>query len=232
MKKSTTLSEIQRQISLAIKSQSYHSDLEQIVCLKPPVSTANRIKIYQDAYQIRMLEALRDDFSRVEENVGKEEFKALSSTYLEKNPSKNANLAEFSQNFPDFIKKHSIDLYELAAIDWIEILSAYKREIESEKILSAEQVESGIPFQLVRNPTLESFVGRSVIAVSYRKAGQVQVQMISPEEFEILNILNSSMELSEFSKELEKLSISSELVSQIVSKFIKNDVIQCERISR
>ena len=228
MKNLVKLSDIQRTLAQSILGAS-SDELASIICEKPPISSLKRIGIYQDAYRIRMLESLRDDFSRVEEQLDSAEFDRLAQAYIFEFPSRYASLAEFSQHFPEFLKKTSNELFELASIDWIEILSTQARGIKRENILSVIDIQSGAPCQLVLNPTLFFFKGTGALTISYRRSDEVFVKVISPSEFVILELLTQSMSVDKFSIVLGDLEKDITQVQSLISSFIQNEIIYCER---
>jgi hypothetical protein len=230
MKKSFTLSDIQKSLMSAITGSS-SENLIHIVSEKPPISISKRIGIYQEAYEIRMLESLRDDFPRVEERVGVEEFKKLALLFIKKYPSVYANLAEVSQNFPKFVKEISDELYELASLEWIEILAESARRIDPAKKVTFQEIESGIFFKLAQNPTLFVFEGQEKVSIAYHNSADVLVKEMTPADFKILKLLKVPMTVDELSNYLEKIQVNFEEVQLLISSWIKNEIIFCERVN-
>jgi hypothetical protein len=229
MKNPLNLFEIQKIMAKAIQ-RSFFGELANIVCEKPPISIQKRLGIYRDAYEIRMTESMRDDFSRVEEKIGDEEFKRLAQIYIGKYPSRYTSLAEVSKHFPEFLCEISNELYELASLDWIEIQTHYAREIGSGSLLTAQEIASGTPFQLIRNPTLYTFKGAE-ISISFRSAEEIFVKTITQSEFEILELLKRPLMVDQFTADLEKIETSTLDVQMLISSWIKDEIIFCERTS-
>jgi hypothetical protein len=124
MKPSKNLAEIQSDIQQAVKQSTTPASLASLIREKPPLSIPDRMKIYQEAYRIRLLESLHDDFARVLEHAGQSKFETLCLEFIVKQPSTYADLGQWSQHFSDFLSDKSPELNQLASMDWLEILSS------------------------------------------------------------------------------------------------------------
>lgn len=232
MRNSLKLAEIQKIMAHAI-THSYDKSADlvpHIICEKYPIAIRTRIKIYQDAYQIRLRESISEDFSRVSEKLGPEGFKKIIHDYILTHPSTYVSLAEYSQNFPKFLKNISIELCELAQIDWIEIMAHYVRGMKSENLLTPEEIQSGQNFHLVLNPTLFTVIGEKEITIAYRRADEVHTLSLNPVEWRLLKLININKKSIDFSKAIEDENLDLTLVSSYISNWIKDEIIFCERI--
>lgn len=237
MKQSLKLAEIQKIMVDNItlyhgKNNDTNPDhlISQIVCEKPPISFDKRLKIYQEAYHIRLKESLMEDFTRVEEKVGHEEFKKIIHEFISSHPSVYITLAEYSQNFPFFLKNISGELYELAQIDWIEIMAYYTQEISKEKLLTPTEVQSGQRFQFVLNPTLFTFTGETEITMAFRREEEVFLKTIQKSEWRLLDLVRNNKDPLDFACALENEHLDLELISNLISNWIKEEIIFCERV--
>jgi hypothetical protein len=224
------LCDIQRILAKAIVNGELSTEISEFVCDSPPIAIDKRVEIYQQAFEIRMIDSLKDDFASVLDKIGEFEFKKIAKKYIVQHPSRYASLAEFSKSFPDFIKNISEELFELASVDWIQIISYYTKNIDPSLLLTAEQVASGIDFRLQINPSLNSFVGKNKISISYKSSDTVYVKEISGEEFQILSLLNEPLGIDGLAMKIENNNLKIEVLQIHISNWIKNEIIFCERV--
>lgn len=237
MKKSAGLYEIQKTIQGLIQNSLVASDTDQelkrvspILKEKPPISIKERMGIYKNAYKIRMLESLRDDFSRVENHLGSEQFNFWALRYADEYRSKYSNLAEFGQFFSDFLRTVSEDLYELASLDWIEILANTSKRYDLKRAITTEELGQGRAFKFIRNPTLYAFKGRNAMTVAYCVLEDVLIVNVGAFDFEILETLKSPTTFEELSKYFEVSKWQETEILNGIEKLIKDQMIFCERI--
>ena len=87
------------------------------------LSAAERLRVYADAYRLRLIEALETDFVALRAYLGEEKFNALSRHYIDASPSRHYSLRYFGTSFADFLARtapyaETPLLTELAAFDW------------------------------------------------------------------------------------------------------------------
>ncbi len=82
-----------------------------------------RMRIYHDAYQLRLIEVLGNDYEVLRKFLGDEAFNAAARAYLAEHPSTFRNVRWFGQRLPKFLKsrspyaQHPV-LGELALFEW------------------------------------------------------------------------------------------------------------------
>ena len=226
MNRIKSLSDLQLLIQKSVQSRALAHELMDLILEKPPISIGDRISIYQDAYQIRLLESLRDDFSRVESAIGEDEFEKLALDFIRDNPSIVRNLAEYSENFPAFVKIHHDDVFVLAMMDWMEVLSSHAPNPETQ--LSHDEIQSGRAFKIqVRPSTIVRQVDNSRISF-YRHNDETRtLDLISP-LFELLKFLESSRNLQELSQFAHQLNIDDDLIAKTIHEWISKSVVYCQ----
>jgi hypothetical protein len=228
MKSSKNLAEIQKELQEAVKGVATAS-LSSIIAEKPPISIIDRLKIYQDAYWIRLLESLHEDFFRVREKVGDEGFKSLSVAFITQCPSRTTDLGLVSQGFPPFLASKAPELHELAVMDWLEI-NAYRAAFPPEEsILTLPEIESGQSFLLKKYPASQVHKLREKSLLAFRKSDQVEVVAIDHNDFELISFLAEGRELEAVSQKSQELGCTPEDLQQKFSHWIKNEIIYCER---
>lgn len=86
-------------------------------------TAAERLDVYADAYRLRLLEVIEDDFPGLQAIVGLEKFEQLGRTYIESRPSKYFNARWYAEGMDTFLntsKPWSAEpaLAEMAALEW------------------------------------------------------------------------------------------------------------------
>lgn len=85
------------------------------------VSGDIRLKIYADAYRLRLQDALRVNFPVLAEYLGREKFDSLSQIYIEQYPSTFRSIRWYGDKLADFLLQNNICpayFSELAKFEW------------------------------------------------------------------------------------------------------------------
>jgi len=111
------------------------------------VKPKKRFAVYQNAYEIRLTESLKEDFPECQKQLGEERFSNLLRHYVQTNPSSYWSLAQLSEDFYQHISRLHPELRELAHFEWQLILtqlSAYEQPFDFSKLacLDTQQQES------------------------------------------------------------------------------------------
>ncbi|KTC98150.1 DNA-binding domain-containing protein [Legionella erythra] len=121
----TNLAAIQRQLQAYLLAQDADiggHPLEDLIVSTPTVPARTRARIYKEAYQSRLLEALSNNFPCLKRYVGDEAFQRFGAGYADQNPSSYRSIRWFGHQFPAFLSDHLNDEYrvvvELAEFEW------------------------------------------------------------------------------------------------------------------
>lgn len=223
------LSEVQRSFARSIKDAEPSGDFLNLVREASPATAKVRLDVYRAAYKIRMVESLRDDFARTEEKAGESEFQVLAESYLSETPSRYASLAEFSQGFPDFLRKKSPALYRTASIDWIEILASHARVPDADRVLSASEIQDGASYRIIRNPTLHSFTDSEGSVLAYRAKDVTFTKNLEPSEFQILELFANAQEPDSLALALAENEVDADVALPLISEWVTAEILYCER---
>lgn len=82
---------------------------------------ASRLRIYADAYRLRLIEVLGNDFPITKATLGGEAFDALAFDYLQAHPSTNPSARHFGHAFADWLAAQRDPLHplsQLARFEW------------------------------------------------------------------------------------------------------------------
>lgn len=87
------------------------------------VIPAQRLAVYQDAYRLRLTEALHSNFPALARHLGEAGFAALAQAFLQAHPSRHASIRWFGEELAGFLRvaapwADSPWLAELAAFEW------------------------------------------------------------------------------------------------------------------
>lgn len=90
------------------------------------LTAAERVAIYGEMYWRRLLDVLREDFSRTSRLLGDETFATIARAYLAAHPSRHPSIARVGEAFPDFISSHADvpdHVSDLARLEWARLES-------------------------------------------------------------------------------------------------------------
>ena len=82
-----------------------------------------RLRIYSDAYRLRLIEVLGNDFPVTKVLLGEDGIDAVALDYLDAHPSTHPSLRHFGQSFADWLRPHASQprtLHELARFEWMQ----------------------------------------------------------------------------------------------------------------
>lgn len=225
--KSKNLSKIQFELFEAVTRRSSSSDLINYLVDKPPISIASRLEIYQDAYRVRLFSSLKDDFDRVRQLAGKEKSEFLMNAFIDATPSIFRNLAEYSQNFPAYLKMNAPELFEAGVLDWAEILSEYAAE--PDEALSAIDIQAGISFTVKAHPASHLCeVGDKRILV-FRFNNECKTKELSATEAELFKFFRQNKTFDDLSYFAKSKVTSNDVFMQTISEWIELKIIYCAR---
>ncbi|MDZ7841208.1 MAG: DNA-binding domain-containing protein [Gammaproteobacteria bacterium] len=120
---------------LQARFQSYllgrNGDIEALTVGSDRLPARDRLAVYADAYRLRLLEVLAEDFPGLHGMIGDQSFEALGTAYIDANPSDHPSVRWYGRRLPGFLR--STDPYreqpllaEMAEFEWAqgEVLDA------------------------------------------------------------------------------------------------------------
>jgi len=96
---------------------------EDLVLADARAGAATRLGVYADAYRLRLLEVLGNDYPTLRAVSGTEQFEHIGRSYIEAHPSDTPSVRWFGRHLPGFLaqlpglERHEL-LAELAAFEW------------------------------------------------------------------------------------------------------------------
>lgn len=111
------------------------------------IPAATRLKIYFDAYRLRLIEALEANFPVLAKWLGEEQFSRMTQEYLANHPSRHFSIRWFGHRLPEFLRaftdyRDQPWLAELAEWEW-KISTAF--DAADDTPLSAEDIAQVAP---------------------------------------------------------------------------------------
>jgi len=83
----------------------------------------HRLRIYGDAYRLRLLEVLGNDFPVTKALLGEDRFDAIALDYVQAHPSTHPSLRHFGRAFADWLRQRAARphaSHELARFEWLQ----------------------------------------------------------------------------------------------------------------
>lgn len=99
--------------------QTGQADIQDSIVNTDFLSAKNRLQVYRDAYQIRLEEALTQNFPALQAYLGQEAFHQLALDYIAAHPSRYRSIRWFGDGLADYLKNDENTLLaELAEFEW------------------------------------------------------------------------------------------------------------------
>jgi hypothetical protein len=177
-------------------------DLESVVKSSPTMSSVERLDVYANMYFYRILDVLRDEYSRVLAALGDATFHNLITAYLVACRPAHPSLREAGARLPGFVAKHGLAegrpwVGELAWLERVhlELFDGPDAEVLTIEGLRARAPES-LPSLLVRAiPCHAVLRNRFAIAGAWRALGARESVDRVPEVAETLLVWRQGIEV-------------------------------------
>lgn len=104
------LKEIQSKFIDRVYKGEESSSLEEIITPAGKLNHRESLEVYAEDYEVRMLEALKENYEKVAERIGAETFYMLYCDFKKSHKSHSYDLGRYGDEFPEFIRNHPISL--------------------------------------------------------------------------------------------------------------------------
>ncbi len=128
----------------------------------PAFSREERLQIYHQAYRLRLIDALQNDYPALKNYLAEDDFLALTTEFIATNPSQHPSLRWFGEKLPRFLRAHShwethIHIVELAEFEWAQTMAFDAADISLATLddVRALQPEQWMSMQLEFHPSLQ-----------------------------------------------------------------------------
>ncbi len=121
-----TLAELQMALQDFLLDKPVDTDV--LTLETPGFPKHERLQIYHDAYRLRLIDALRNDYPALEAYLGEDEFIVLTKDFIAEYPSNHPSLRWLGKALPDFLRGHirwkeRIEIVELAEFEWQQVMT-------------------------------------------------------------------------------------------------------------
>lgn len=97
--------------------------IEEMICRSNSQTSIERLEVYSNAYQARLLEVLIGEYPALVQALGEEVFVGLAGGYLEAHPPSSYTLADLGRSFPEYLAgSRPVNLNEDGSPDWADFL--------------------------------------------------------------------------------------------------------------
>lgn len=220
-----SLADIQKAFQASVRKRVLLHELAEVILEKPPISSTERLGIYQDAYFIRLTESLKDDFEDCCARLGTEAFEAIVLRFINAHASASPNLAEYSMNFSDFLGAVHPELYELATKEWLHILVLRSRDPDNE--LSASAIQNGQAFKVRVHPACHTrkFQGKTLLA--YRFQDEVHFMNLDPVQLRVYEFFLQGRSLQDIEDFARNADIPESEWVTTVNQWMAHSILYC-----
>ncbi|MGO9060873.1 MAG: DUF2063 domain-containing protein [Candidatus Binataceae bacterium] len=131
--------------SIAGEPGEYDFESELVEAIEPSRTQepAQRLEVYADAYYLRLRDVLAEDFPRVAQLLGDEDFARLARGYLKAHPSTEPSVRHLGRALAEFIRtQENLPpwLADLAALEWARV-NAFDAPDDSAPLTTAKLAE-------------------------------------------------------------------------------------------
>jgi hypothetical protein len=92
--------------------------IEDLVAGNARADARTRLRVYTEAYRLRLLENLENDYPALRAFIGEEDFAEIGGAYIEAHPSATRSVRWFGRHLPDFLVSRNPAAAELARFEW------------------------------------------------------------------------------------------------------------------
>jgi hypothetical protein len=155
----TSLHQLQRDLQAHILGGP--SPIDTAIVDAPPLATDQRLHIYRNAYQVRLIEALDDIYPILHQILGDDVFSSLGESFVATAPSTHRSIRWYGRELPDFLARESpyADqpiLAEIGRFEWAlsEVFDADDAECIDRSALAAVAPDAWASLRFHFHPSL------------------------------------------------------------------------------
>lgn len=129
----------------------------ELVIADARADAAERLGVYANAYRLRLLEVLGNDYPALRAVAGEDAFERIGRAYIESHPSDTPSVRWFGRHLPEFLRAAEPGLLaDIAAFEWRkgEVFDAPEAEALAIAAVAAVPPESWPQMRLLLQPAL------------------------------------------------------------------------------
>ena len=184
------------------------------------INPEDRAMIYIDGYRSRLIEALEKTFLLLREKMGDDDFWDLAFEYIDHYPSEYFSLSKFGINLSTYLKKQKkIKFAEMAELDWAisHAVDAKTVPIITKDFLQTIDPEKWNDIIFKLHPSLTVLEKVRV----YRKQTQVYYVEITPQERQVLQLIEMGHTFGEICEKLSETLSEEEVVNYVIQQLLR-----------
>lgn len=158
--KNLSLGDVQCHIQDYLLKKSQHA--LTLTTDTPEFSRDERLDVYLQAYRLRLVDALRNDYPALAAQMGDDDFREACEAFLQQHPSRHPSLRWLGEKLPGFLRLHatwgqSADTVELAEFEWAQAMAFDAADVPSLPLeaLSSLAPEQWLALRLRFHPSLQ-----------------------------------------------------------------------------
>lgn len=158
--KTKSLAELQAELQDFVLDKA--QDVSDLTLETSVFSKHERLRIYHEAYKLRLIDALRSDYPALCIYLGEDTFVAIATEFIAANPSHHPSLRWLGEKLPTFLRTHNswqqhIHIVELAEFEWAQAMSfdAADSALATLDDVRELQPEQWMKMQLAFHPSLQ-----------------------------------------------------------------------------
>jgi len=194
-------------------ARSLLSDYEvEGILNQPPLSAQKRFEVYENAFWLRLDEALEMDFVEFKKLVGDDEWWDLIYASVQANPPQSWTLIDLSEVFVKYLRDQKHPHLAVAELEWARIKAAFlmfaepDAAIEDFAKLSALKEDEMNRVQLVFHPSLQILREQRAIVWNDTRHGGAKEKVLSQAEWNGIAAIEGKLPLPELGPYSENIN--------------------------
>ena len=158
----TALAALQRALQARVLHGSRTIDTE--IAARDPHQCERRLRIYEHAYVVRLVDALGDTYEALRASIGESEFGRLATCFVRAVPSVHRSIRDYGAEFPSYIAQNVAGiegraLAELASWEWLlaSVFDAPDASVLTVDVLAGVPPDRWAELRFVPHPAVRRF---------------------------------------------------------------------------
>lgn len=233
------LNELQEILFSAVTKKEKQKQAEDLIVHSTNLDPSDRLFIYQNAYRLRLKEALLDDYGASIELLGEQRFEEFFKLFCDTHHSNFKTLNAFTKIWLDFLRTTHCDpqIKDLAEFEWLMVESFYSHILDSNRypefLLSEEPkaairldnslclMESSWPIhKAYETKRLQN--GNKSYIVFWTEKEPIYYRSLSSQEYLLIRLMQEEKSMDDVFVKLGSLGLAEEELAQFLQSSIAN----------
>jgi len=176
------------------------------------MSAKQRFDIYVHDFWPRIIDSLAEDFPKLKKLLGEKNFEKWIEKYIAKYPSTSFTLFYLGKNLPQFMEnsyrgKNTKNILETVRFEWAQVKAYIAPEAKAlnPQALSSKQKNNLAHLKLSLHPSISLLSYKNKSWIIYRAQNKVREQILNPQFFTLLKLIEEKQTLSKATTALSKI---------------------------